>query len=199
MAFNLFKKKTDYKQQLDEWEKNGKPLPPPHIVKQNTIRDYQKQYNIHTLVETGTYLGEMVEALRATFTTIYSVELSEKLYRRAVRKFKKFSGIQLLQGDSSKVLAEIITRLSSPAVFWLDGHYSGGITALGDKECPVIEELQIIFSSPHLHIILIDDARLFTGTNDYPTINELEQICNNLPHKYRLTTLNDIIRLTPAV
>jgi hypothetical protein len=79
-----------------------------------------------------------------------------------------------LQGDSGNVLNQVLAEISQPALFWLDGHYSEGITAKGEKECPIIEELSCIFKSKRLnHLILIDDARLFIGRNDYPTIQEL--------------------------
>jgi hypothetical protein len=44
-------------------------------------------------------------------------------------------------------------------MFWLDRHYSGGFTAKGEKDCPIIEELDAISNGSHLkHSILIDDA-----------------------------------------
>lgn len=198
--FNLFRKKPPVVSpavQLEEWIKNGKPFPPPHVVKQNTIKEYGNTYAIKTLVETGTYLGEMVEAQLPNFKEIYSIELSEKLYRKASRKFKNHTNVHLLQGDSGKVMRQITAKLDSPALFWLDGHYSGGITALGDKECPVIEELNIITSDNIPHIILIDDARLFIGANDYPKVEEILTFCKNTSFKYKLENKDDILRLTP--
>jgi hypothetical protein len=50
-----------------------------------------------------------------------------------------------VQGDSGKELPKIVTQLDTPAIFWLDGHYSAGITAKGDTECPIFEELEAIF------------------------------------------------------
>lgn len=183
--------------QLEEWNKNGKPFPPPHIVKQNAIKEYGQAFSISTLVETGTYLGEMVEAQLPNFKEIYSIELSEKLYRKASKKFKGQSNVHLLQGDSGKVMRQITSKLKSPALFWLDGHYSGGITALGDKECPVIEELNIITSDNIPHVILIDDARLFVGANDYPKVEDILSFCKNTHFKYKLENKDDILRLTP--
>jgi hypothetical protein len=70
---------------------------------------------------------------------------------------------------------DIIEKVNHPAIFWLDGHYSGDITAKGDKECPILEELAAIFSGEkHDHILLIDDARLFNGTHDYPTLEDVK-------------------------
>ena len=81
-------KQYDYhKIQLREWENAGKPVPPPHIVKQQVIIEFQKKYQCETLVETGTYLGEMVDAQLNNFNRIYSIELGEDLWKAAVKKF----------------------------------------------------------------------------------------------------------------
>ena len=79
-----------------------------------------------------------------------------------------------MQGDSGNVLNQLVPELNSAALFWLDGHYSGGQTAKGEKECPIYEELKSILASSLEHIVLIDDARLFIGQHDYPTIEELK-------------------------
>lgn len=200
MFKTLFKKKiiVDHEQELADWEKKGKPFPPPHIVKQKAIAEYATQSGAAALVETGTYLGDMVEAQKNRFGKIYSIELSEKLHKKAVKRFKGNNNIILLQGDSGTKIAEVVAELKTPAIFWLDGHYSGGITAKADKDCPVPEELHAIFNSPVDHIILIDDARLFDGTNDYPTIGQIQDIIQHYKKKYTIENKDDIIRLTPA-
>ena len=98
MFRNPFKKKEliNHKEQLAEWEKNGKPLPPPHIVKQMAIEEYRKKFHAEILVETGTYLGDMVEAQRNRFKKIYSIELSERLFKKAKKRFKAFPNIKIL-------------------------------------------------------------------------------------------------------
>jgi hypothetical protein len=201
MFKNLFKKPTiiNHQEQFDEWEKSGKPSPPPHIVKQMAIEEYQKKFNIKILVETGTYLGDMVEAQRDSFEKIYSVELSKKLFQRAVKRFKLYSHISILNGDSGIVLNKLIPEIDTPALFWLDGHYSEGITAKGIKECPVSEELDAILKSVLPHIVLIDDARLFNGTNDYPTFDQIRQLYEKSSRHYSLTVKDDIIRLIPDI
>ena len=201
MLKKLFKKPIilNHQEQLSEWEKNGKPSPPPHIVKQMAIEEYQKKFNAKILVETGTYLGDMVEAQRNRFEKIYSVELSKKLFQRAVKKFKLYPHINILNGDSGIVLNKIVSGIEVPALFWLDGHYSEGITAKGVKECPVEEELQAIVKSDLPHIILIDDARLFNGTHDYPTLDEIKQLYSKSGRNYSITIKDDIIRLTPDI
>jgi hypothetical protein len=198
MFKKLFKKDVvaDQEKQLAEWEKNGRLSPPPHIVKQKTIDDYRKKYGFEILVETGTYLGDMVEAQRDNFKRIYSIELSERLFAKAKKRFKAFPHITILQGDSGIVLNKLAAELDQPAIFWLDGHYSGGITALGAKECPVPEELNAILKSKFDHVILIDDARLFNGTNDYPTIREINAMLETKGKPFAIETRDDIIRIT---
>ena len=102
--------------------------------------------------------------------------------------------ITILQGDSGKVLFDLCIQITEPAIFWLDGHYSEGITAKGDKFCPIYEELSAIFQSQKLpHVLLIDDARLFIGKNDYPTISDLTDfILRNRPEA-SVSSENDII------
>jgi hypothetical protein len=198
MFKNLFKKEvvTTHEQQLVEWEKEGRPLPPPHIVKQMVINEYRKKFHTEILVETGTYFGDMVEAQKNNFQKIYSIELSKKLFAKAERRFKSFPQIEILNGDSGVLLNRLIPKITKPALFWLDGHYSGGITALGNKACPVPEEINAILKSNFDHVILIDDARLFNGTNDYPAIDEIKSIFQTKEKNYNIVIQDDIIRVT---
>src|SRR5688572_7082254 len=78
---------------LNEWKSNGSPSPPPQLVKQQTIREYQKRYKYSVLIETGTFLGEMVEAQKTTFKKIYSIELSVDLFENAKNRFKNDNNI----------------------------------------------------------------------------------------------------------
>jgi len=172
----LYDYKTDKSNRsiIKNWKATGKPVPPPHLIKQIAIDTLQKKFKYELFIETGTYLGEMVEAQKKNFKRIFSIELGEDLYKDAVKKFANNKNVTLLQGDSSDVLIELCAKINEPAIFWLDGHYSAGITARGKKLCPIYEELSAIFDSKPLpHILLIDDARLFIGENDYPTIPEL--------------------------
>lgn len=180
---------------IEEWQKNGSPLPPPHIVKQSIIKEYQQKYGYKILIETGTYLGDMVEAQKQNFNKIHSIELSNKLYLKAKKRFRNDENIYLYEGDSGKVLRSIMPLLNESSIFWLDGHYSAGITAKGEKICPIFEELDSILISPYKHILLIDDARLFTGKDDYPTIDELNQYLISKSINYDFEIKWDTIRV----
>jgi len=178
-----------------QWHKDGCPVPPPHMVKQMAIKEYRDKYGYEILVETGTFLGDMVEAQKKIFRKIYSIELGVDLFNEAVRRFRRDKNVIIVQGDSGKVLPKILSEIDSPAIFWLDGHYSAGITAKGDKECPIYEELDAIFDDKQFnHIILIDDARCFIGQGDYPTIAQLTEYVKGKNDKYQVEVRDDIIR-----
>ena len=178
-----------------KWRKRGCPAPPPHSIKAKTIIEYQKKLRYNLLIETGTFMGEMVEVQKRRFDKVISVELGEDLFKGAKEKFKKDQNVTIVQGDSGKVLPKILDSVSEPAIFWLDGHYSSGVTAKGDKECPIFEEIDAIFDSEKLnHALLIDDARCFVGEGDYPTIDELTGYIKNKNQDYQVEVKNDIIR-----
>lgn len=182
---------------IDQWEKQGRPAPPPHAVKQITIEEYQRLSGNKILVETGTFLGEMVEAQRSNFEKIYSIELAGRLWQLATKRFSKYNNIRIVQGDSGKVLGQIVAELDGPAIFWLDGHYSAGITAKGDKDCPIYEELDAIFKGPRFnHVLIIDDAKEFTGQGDYPTIEALTAFVHKHNPGYKLEVKDNMIRYT---
>ena len=188
-------KKLSDKKLIDDWKKNGCPIPPPHIVKQLIIAEYQQKYGHSILLETGTYMGTMVEAQKSNFNKIISIELGIDLFEKAQKRFENDKNITIVQGDSGKVLGLLLKDISEPIIFWLDGHYSAGTTALGDKECPIFEELDAIFDSKQFnHVILIDDAREFVGNGDYPSIEKLTDYIKNKNDKYQVEVKDDIIR-----
>jgi hypothetical protein len=187
-------------EELACWEKCGKPSPPPPIVKQRTLQNYSKRFGLKILVETGTYYGDMVEAMKEDFDRLYSIELSKELYEKAKERFKKAKNIELICGDSGRELGSLMSKLDQPALFWLDGHYSGGVTARGDKDTPIYEELDHILHSPDRgHVIIIDDARLFGNDPGYPSIQELTDFIKSINPNLDIVVQHDIIRITPVL
>ena len=73
-------------------------------------------------------------------------------------------------------LVEVVSVLKEPAIFWLDAHYSAGVTSrsLVFGDTPISKELEVIFKDwKNGSVIVIDDAVYFNGTNNYPTIEEV--------------------------
>lgn len=191
-------KTRSQERELIEWEKKGRPVPPPHIIKQQTLRSLVKKFGLKILVETGTYYGDMVEAMKRDFDKIYSIELSKELYEKAKKRFKGEGNIELIQGDSGIELRNLIDRIDQPALFWLDGHYSAGGTAKGDKDTPIYEELAHIFDAQDRgHVIIVDDARCFGADPAYPSIEELIDCIKSKKPDATIAVQDDIIRITP--
>ena len=184
---------------LRSWEKIGRSSPPPHVVKEALIRDYARAFNTRILVETGTYLGDMVYAMRKSFSRILSFELDQTLYEQARKRFAADDHIEIIQGDSGLLLADYLTNINERCLFWLDGHYSGGITARGELNTPIKRELDHIFAHRVAdHVILIDDARCFTGQSDYPTLDELQRVVNERTQGWQFLVEDDVVRIHPV-
>ncbi len=184
---------------IDEWLRAGKPVPPPHSVKERILSDYASAFEIPTLIETGTYAGEMVWAMKDRFESIFSIELSEHLARRACRRFRALPHIRILHGDSGTLLPSLLSRISTRCLFWLDGHYSAGITAKGETASPVMHEIATILHHPiEDHVILVDDARLFTEADGFPSLDRLRDlVLLRRPH-WDFSVRNDVIRIHPG-
>lgn len=190
--------KRRWPEELAEWERNGRPHPDPHLAKQRVLREYSNRYGTKTLIETGTYYGDMVEAMCAYFDRIYSIELSDYLYEKASEKFKGVTHIELIHGDSGNELKKLMDKINQPSLFWLDGHYSSGVTAKGEKHTPIFAELDHILNAPDIgHVIIIDDARLFGADSGYPSMKELEDFIKSKRSNLEFIVQDDSIRITP--
>ena len=178
------------------WHRRGEPVPPPYAVKRRTLREYAVRFGLRMLVETGTFYGDTSFALRNDFERIVSIELDRALYERAKERLKPYKQIAVLQGDSGKIIANVMKEISQAVLFWLDAHYSGGITARGELDSPIFAELDVILTHPiKNHVILIDDARDFTGTGGYPTVLQLRDYLMEKRPDLNLEVRHDVIRI----
>jgi hypothetical protein len=186
--------KQNEKELLKMRQKDSNSVPVPHYIKVETIKYYANRFQVKIFIETGTFLGKMVIAVKDTFKNITSIELSDEIFKRAVKLFSKYPHISIKQGDSAMVLPIVLESVNQPCLFWLDGHYSGGITAKANIETPIISEIKTILNH-HIknHIILIDDARLFIGSRDYPTFDQLKQLLSEFSPDFNFEIKDDIV------
>jgi len=167
---------------------------PWHSIKQKMIQKLQKKYKIDTFIETGAYMWDMINAQIGVFLKIYSIELSKKYYNLAVERFKKNENVHIILWDSSVELRKLLKKIDWQCLIFLDGHFSWWETAKWDKECPLLEELDIL-KNHHIknHIIMIDDIRLCWKHKDYPKVDELRKELTKINKKYKITIKNDQI------
>ena len=173
-------------------------VPPPHVIKVRTVREHAERYGLRVLIETGTFEGEMVRKCRGAFTRLYTIELDPTFAASAAGRLAQWPHIEVLTGDSARQLPALLRRVREPALFWLDGHYSGGATARGASDTPLVEELEAIAAhGVRGHVILIDDARCL-GAGDYPSLEAITRLARGVPGIERVEVAEDIVRCTPA-
>ena len=153
------------------WKERQCCLPAPSLVKWAVLERYGHCRG--TWVETGTFLGDTTAHLARQAAHIYSIEPGPALAARAKQRFQSQRNVTIVQGTSEDVLDGIVADLRGPASFWLDGHFSAGITFQGPADTPIREELATI--ERHLgHLapvtVLVDDVRCFDPDNsEYAT------------------------------
>lgn len=179
------------------WYVPGLRAPAPARLKQRILQAHLRDFGVRTFVETGTYLGDTVAAMRSLVDHTISIELSPELAARAQDRFRNLPDVEIIEGDSGEVLPSILRRLDAPAFFWLDGHWSGGMTARGEKDTPIVDELEAILGADRPHVVLVDDARCFGRDEGYPTLKELEALVRTRAPEYRFEVAADIIRILP--
>lgn len=135
----------------------------------------REEYDLRVFVETGLYKGGTVQWAVRHFPRVFSIE---KDYNRLIKtslgiNAGGIANLKLIEGDSRTELAVLLETINEPCLLWLDAHWCGGNAEASFNvrdECPLREELAAIQASKfaHQHVIMIDDARLFTAPPPYP-------------------------------
>ena len=177
------------------WILRGRPARSPHLLKQKVVREYGERFGLQTLVETGTYYGEMVAAMKSHFERIYSIEYVPELASRATRKFARDEHVRIFCGDSRLVMPEVLALLEGPALFWLDAGYYGWV-GIRTNEQRLSAELEMILSHRFPHIILLDDARGLIGRDGIPSVADVKSYVESTFPQRSVEVEYDIMRIT---
>ncbi len=169
-----------------------------HVIKMRWLKRFRRSHSLHTLIETGTWQGATVEAMRDQFEQIYTIELDQELWEQATVRFSQYSHVHTVHGDSGEVLASILPKISARCLFWLDGHFSGSDTAHGKSNTPIVKELAAI-QAHHIkdHVILVDDVRCYNGTDGYPTLESIFSMLRGINPDYTIKVADDIVQAYP--
>jgi hypothetical protein len=187
------------RREVRAWEARGRTGVAPHAVKRAAVLEYARRFGLTTLVETGTFRGEMVWGCRDRFAAIYSIELDPALCRAAQAHFARFPHLHILEGDSEKALPALLPRLSERCLFWLDAHYCGPAAGRAAEETPIVKELEAIFAHPvREHVILVDDARCFGTRPGYPTVDGLREFVARHRPDWTFEVRDDMVRISAA-
>jgi len=181
------------------WSRAGRPVPAPPIVKQRLVRQCLQAHRLDAVVETGTFTGDMVDALMEHARRIVSIELDPRLYTAARRRFDGHPRVQLLHGDSANLLPSVIAGLNGRALFWLDGHYTVGVAG-PERASPILNELRALLETPPQgHVIMVDDIRLFVGRDGYPTVDAIRGLIHDRRPHARVDVADDILCWVDAI
>ena len=174
------------------WRSRNYAAPYPNSVKRRTIQRNAIAEGI--FVETGTYLGDTTAFSRRFSARVISIEPDVPLYRRAAKRFAGDPGIELINATSEAAFPDLLAALSGSITFWLDGHYSGGITHQGPTTTPIAFELKIIAANLDRFsncVVMVDDLRCFGNDDGYPTPAYLSQWATE--HGFRWSAEHDIM------
>jgi hypothetical protein len=179
------------------WLARGKPARTPHLVKQRTVAEYAERYRLRTLVETGTYYGEMVAAMLDRFDQICSIEFDPQLAALARRRFESHTHVRVLEGDSERLIPELLADITEPCLFWLDAGYYGFADQTSNTGRLASELNAILSHRIQEHVILLDDARGLTGADGRYTASQLiSEVEHRFPTRKAQVSV-DILRITP--
>jgi hypothetical protein len=158
----------------------------PHsYTKFKILKDLGRRYSAPLFIETGTYRGVTARRASHIFSRVITIELDEALATEATKRLAKYSNVQVLQGDASARLEEAFSGSDlSPAVVFLDAHFSGGETARGSELDPAVVELAILArNKQRVAAVVIDDFRTFGTDPSVPTKGRLLSEAERLfPH-----------------
>ena len=116
------------------------------------------KHGLVRFVETGTLVGHTSLWASDHFTTAVTVDIEQKA------DFSGKSNIFAFSMDSAYFLET--SSYDGPTLYWLDAHTN--------ESCPVLREIAAI-NENHVgvHVILVDDARLFGDLPAWPSKNEV--------------------------
>jgi hypothetical protein len=159
------------------------------------LRYYARRFALEVFVETGTYEGETTYRLRGNFSRLFTVEIDSELARLARMRFARSSNVTALEGDGPEGLRIALAGINVPTLFWLDSHPCS--TKTSGSGSPVLDELEQVMShGVRGHVALVDDVRLLTGADGWPTIDDVLAIVER--ERFETLVEDDILRITPT-
>lgn len=171
---------------------------------QELMLNLSTEFHIKYFTETGTYYGGTAIWASQLFEKVSTIENSKEIYEITKNKYQGIDNVEFLLGDSRNLLEKVVDSLTEPGIFWLDAHWSGGLTYGNDDQCPLVEEIEIINRSSLDHFIFIDDARLFLSSpqpphniDQWPTISDLVFALKSTFSNKFIVIIEDVIIAVP--
>jgi len=162
------------------WQNRQFSAPSPHFIKQIVLLRNSLPNSVW--IETGTHYGLTTCILAKNSKFVYTIEPQEYLFSCAKKRLKKYKNVEIINSTSEISLPKILPQINGNVCFWLDGHYSAGITFKGFQDTPIVDELNTIalnFFHFEKVVILVDDVRCFNPKSvEYSTYPPLSFLVN---------------------
>jgi hypothetical protein len=134
---------------------------------------------IDFVIETGTHHGGTTRFLHSLGKRVYTVELSEELFREYSPPLVELE-IVCINKDSVNGIKEILaSEPSGKYLLFLDAHGSGGDTTfdprVGRFGSPILSEIETCRKNPP-EIIVVDDYNDCIKLDTYPSPEEIKKL-----------------------
>lgn len=149
----------------------------PHSYsKYRQLISVARRTGARVLIETGTFRGVTSRRCARHFTRVYTIELDQGLAAAAKHTLSRYRNCEVIEGDATREVVAILARadVGDDLLFFLDGHFSGSGTALGNRPEPAVDVLEVIANhKSRVAGIVIDDFRDFGSQPGWPSKGDL--------------------------
>ncbi len=139
---------------------------------------YHKRIKFNAAIETGTFRGETTVGLAKLFPKVFTIEVDPELYESTKPRFRFYSNITSLLGNSARLMPEILDTIEYPLFAYLDAHWQ--------DYCPLRDEIAALLAVKKPKLIMIHDFKVPGRDFGYDVYhgspNSLETIADLLHH-----------------
>ena len=148
-------------------------------------------------LETGLSNGDsLYTASKLNFSKLISIEINSSYIDKAKKRFSKEienNKIEILEGNSSLIIEDVLRKYRNIDVIYLDAHFHGE----GPEYAPLDKEIECIVKSDTTPLVIIDDyfhikkkiANSWTKYHDakdiFNRLEKISEVCSELPYSFK--------------
>ncbi len=131
------------------------------VVSIKLFKEIVEEFDIDTIVETGTFRGFTTGLLASMFPKIkiYTCEINGFNYLQAKKNLAQYKNVHVFKGTSPQFLSHLLDnkKISNNTLFYLDAHWL--------DDWPLEEEMKIISTRLKNAVVVIDDFKVPGDSN----------------------------------
>ena len=116
------------------------------------IEELVVEYDIKSIVETGTWIGGTARAFAGMVENVYTVEVNPQFYSQAQQILAPLPNVKQFLGKAQDILPAILPLVAKPTLYYLDAHWHGSH--------PLPEELEIVVAHDPSPVIVMHDFQV---------------------------------------